>query len=237
MQRFFIEQRLEGAGQALALPAPVARQLTTVLRKRAGDQVALFNQGGPEWLAELVDVGRSTVTARLVASRTMVPEPARRLTLHTALLKGDKLEWVFQKGTELGVVAFQPLLTERVVAKRHDVPERWRRIVMEAAEQCERVIVPEVREPVAFGDAIAGLSGEAQTLFCWEEERAQHITKVLERTVAQEVHLFIGPEGGFAAQEAELAKQAGAEVVTLGPRVLRADTAAIAASTLVLLTP
>jgi 16S rRNA (uracil1498-N3)-methyltransferase len=97
--------------------------------------------------------------------------------------------------------------------------------------------VPEVRAPLPFKEAISGLNRTHQTLFCWEEERAHHISKALEQTVAREVHLLIGPEGGFAAQEAELARQAGAAVVTLGPRVLRADTAAIAASTLVLLAP
>src|SRR5688572_8451633 len=115
VQRFYVEKPLVGG--EVPLPEHVARQVSTVLRMQPGDQVVLFDGSGPEWVAELARTGKS-VTARLLERRHGPVGPARTVTLCQALLKGERMEWILQKGTELGVSAFQPLLTERVVAQK-----------------------------------------------------------------------------------------------------------------------
>jgi 16S rRNA (uracil1498-N3)-methyltransferase len=232
--RFHVPLLRAVPGYQLALPAEVARQVGTVLRMRMGERVAVFNDGGPEWEAELVEVGRGGATARLVAPASARGAPAREVTLCQALLKGEKMEWVLQKGTELGVAAFQPLLTERVIARKAEAPERWRRILVEAAEQCGRVTIPRLLPPVTLEEA---LRGGGRPLLCWEDERALTLVAALRDTPTGPVRLIVGPEGGFAPHEVEAARAAGVRVVSLGPLILRAETASIAASTLALLTP
>ena len=231
MQRFYIEERL--AGGELQLPAQVARQVMTVLRMQPGERVVLFDGSGLEWVGELKRAGNG-VTVRLVEQRAGPPSPARRVRLCQALLKGERMEWVLQKGTELGVASFQPLLTERAVARRTDVPERWRRIVTEAAEQCGRTELPALQPPVALQEA---LNGEGAHVFCWEGEREGSLWRTLAAGGLEELSLYVGPEGGFSEGEAQLARTRGAAVVSLGPLILRAETAAVAASSLTLLAP
>jgi len=238
MQRFLFAGALEREGQEVTLPPEAARQATTVLRLRPGDEVALFADGGPEWRAVLSRVERGTVVARLAAPVGSRPRPKRRLCLCQALLKGEKLEWVLQKGTELGVAVFQPLLSERVVARKEGVPERWRRIVIEATEQCGSVRVPEIREPVALADAVRAGSADGPRVLCWEGEETQvSLSEALRAQPADALALFVGPEGGFAEREVAQARAAGVQTVSLGPQILRAETAAIAATALALLAP
>jgi 16S rRNA (uracil1498-N3)-methyltransferase len=262
--RFFLKYSLSHAGQSVTLPAEVARQAATVLRLRPGDPVVLFEDGGPEWLAELAEVGRGATTVRLVERQEPRPLPMRAVTLCQALLKGEKMEWVLQKGTELGLAAFQPVLAERVVARKAEVPDRWRRILVEAAEQCGRVTIPRLLPPLPLDQV---LTSQERTLLCWEGERAYSLVEALQTTArprppapasttnagtaelplssgrggrgvrSAPLRILVGPEGGFAPHEVERARAAGAEVVSLGPLILRAETAAIAASTLALLTP
>ena len=231
MQRFWVGRPLDGSD--VRLPEHIARQVSTVLRMKPGDQLALFDGSGPEWLGELVGVGKEA-TVKLIERRDGPAGPRRRVTLCQALLKGERMEWVLQKGTELGVEAFQPVLTERVVAQKAEVPERWRRIVTEAAEQCGRTDVPAVRTPVALAAALAAAGAH---VFCWESERTATLWDHLARGAPQRLTVHVGPEGGFSDAEAQRARERGAAVVSLGPLILRAETAAVAASALALLAP
>jgi 16S rRNA (uracil1498-N3)-methyltransferase len=132
------------------------------------------------------------------------------------------------------VEVIQPLLTERVVARKEAVPERWRRITIEAAELCGRTSLPALRAPVTLDEAI-GVEGAKA--FCWESERAQTLWRYLATDPPDALTLFVGPEGGFSEREARLARERGAAVVSLGHLILRAETAAVAATALALLTP
>ena len=234
MQRFFVTGPLQRAGQLVTLPPDAARQVVTVLRAREGDQIRLFNHSGPEWLTSVTQITRDRVSVQLIEVVTSRPVPARSFTLCTALLKGDKLEWVLQKGTELGVFAFQPMLTERVVARKIDTPERWERIVVEAAELCGRVTIPKIEVPVTLAEA---LRYQGAKLLCYEDEHTLAFTEALAGLPGSGLAVFVGPEGGFAEREVEEARAAGALVTSLGSLLLRAETAAIAASTLALLGP
>jgi 16S rRNA (uracil1498-N3)-methyltransferase len=231
VHRFFIPGPLNGGD--VVLPERLAHQATAVLRLRPGEPVVLFDGSGGEWAAELLSGGRG-LAARLIERRFPAREPALRVTLAQAVLKADRFEWVLQKGTELGISAFRPLLTRRTVAGGGGRLDRWRRIVIEAAEQCGRCRVPEVAEPAPL-DAV--LARPAPTVLLWERERRQPFPAALAAALGRAdagdgVRLLVGPEGGFDPQEAQAALDAGAFPASLGPRILRSETAALAAATL-----
>lgn len=239
--RFYVTGPLGDGGGEIALPPGAARQVTTVLRLRPGDAIRLFDGTGREWPATLAQAGRGEAVARLGEPGVPAREPARRVTLCVALLKGEKMEWVLQKGTELGVDAFQPLVTQRVeggAGESRTVSEsrqtRWERIIVEAAEQSGRLTVPALKPPVRLAEALRTPEPKA---FCWEDERESMLPAALDWRAATRARLFVGPEGGFTPEEVALARAAGARVASLGPLILRAETAAIVAATLALLAP
>jgi 16S rRNA (uracil1498-N3)-methyltransferase len=235
------------AGAELELPAEVAHQARDVLRLASGDTITLLDGAGGAYPAELLAVARQRVVARLGARQEATgAEPAVRVVLCQGMLKATKFETVLQKCTELGVAAFVPLLGERTVAASDELSaakrRRWRAILAEAVEQCGGARLPELASPLALLDALAGMPPGGTALFAWEEARGASLRAALESAVAtaggvaqmREVRLFVGPEGGFAPDEAALAERHGARLVTLGPRILRAETAAIVASALTL---
>lgn len=240
--RFVVPADLLVAGGEVALPAPVAHQVRDVLRLAPGAPLTLLDGTGGEWPATLLALSRAGVSVRVGARRDGTAEPHARLLLYQGLLKAAKLEWVLQKGTELGVAMFVPLLCERTVSAR-DEPragkrERWQRIVTEATEQCGRARVPDVRDTLPLARALAEMPLDALGLIAWEEERAVSLrATLLARRAAggdMPIALFIGPEGGFSAAEVAAAREHGVMPVTLGPRILRAETAAVVAAALAL---
>jgi 16S rRNA (uracil1498-N3)-methyltransferase len=232
VQRFYLEVPIADGETEVALPSPIARQVATVLRMHPGDALTVFDGTGREWPCRVAEVARSGVRVTLGTPFVPAREPARRVTLCQALLKADKMEWVLQKGTELGVTRFEPLVTERVVASKRQAPERWHRILVEATEQCGRTHVPELTEPAPLDHALR-MTGPS--VCCWEGEGGRSLAAWLAAARPSDLRLFIGPEGGFSDAEADLARQRGAVMASLGPRILRAETAAIAATTLALL--
>ena len=254
IHRFYVDEPLPAAGVEVSLPPHVAHQAGTVLRLRSGDPVVLFDGSGGEWRGEIVSLHRGAGFARLLRHGPGLPEPRLRLTLCQAMIKADRFELVLQKGTEMGVAAFQPLLTKRVVGatgkgspsqraqERLLKTERWRRIVVEAAEQSGRTAVPDLREPRALRTVLAE---GAPTIVCWEQGTGapplrDAVARVLPETrrnadTVPHVCILIGPEGGFTPDEVDVAVAAGAHTATLGPLILRSETAAIAAAALALL--
>ena len=238
--RFIFSGAALAEGAEIALPEDVAHQARDVLRLAPGATLALLDGRGGEWNATLVAMSRAGVHVRLGARLEAAGEPRARVVLYQGLLKAAKFEWVLQKGTELGVAAFVPLRTERAVTSAEDVGAskraRWRRILTEATEQCGRARVPALAEPLALAEAARALSPDLLALIPWERERSTSLRAALASVAgdpAPEVHLFIGPEGGFAEAEVALARQHGARPVSLGPRILRAETAAMVAVALV----
>ncbi len=230
MHRFFVPPESLRDGE-LILPEAQARQLREVLRLRAGEIIGALDNSGAEYRVELTHVGREAVRGRVLEKSVGSREPRTRLVLYQSLLKADKFEWVLQKCTELGVAEFVPVITTRVVADSVSRTKhaRWERILVEAAEQSGRSKIP-VLQPVRqlddalqYAHARGGLS-----LIPWEEERAQDLRRALGTEGA--VNLFIGPEGGFAVDEIETARTYGVIPITLGPRILRAETAGLVAA-------
>lgn len=229
MHRFFVDPRFIGA-TAVSFPPEQAHQIRTVLRMAPGDQVVALDNAGWEYEVALTAVSQQRVLGDITARRPAAGEPATHLTLYQAMLKQDRFEWVLQKGTEIGVSRFVPLITARsvVTAVRPNKLERWQRILTEAAEQCRRGRIPELAAPLSLAEAISACTAEAM-LMPWEGAVSTTVSGTLvgrPRSVA----LFVGPEGGFGEVEVD----ARVTAVTLGPRILRAETAAIVAATLVL---
>jgi 16S rRNA (uracil1498-N3)-methyltransferase len=242
--RFLLLETPLAPDAEIELPPEVAHQARDVLRLGVGDTLQLLDGAGGEYPAQVIEVSRKRVLVQLGAREEGLPDPPVRVTLCLGMLKAAKFEVALQKCAELGVAAFVPLLTERAV--RDDVSEaklrRWRGILAEAVEQCGGSHLPGLATPQPLSQALAGLPPGGIALFPWEETREPSLRAALEEAVSQangveyisEVRLFIGPEGGFSPAEAALAERHGARLVTLGRRILRAETAAIVSSALAL---
>ena len=240
---FFVEPGTIQGPKAEITGQP-AHQITHVLRLRAGDDVELLDNSGFVHIARIEKVTRDAVRVAIVEKRRPDTEPIVRVELYQALLKGQKMEWVLQKGTEIGVSSFVPVLSERCVSRPSKVDiegklERWRAIVREAAEQSGRAVLPEVTGLASLEQACASANAADLALMAWEEERTTTLRELLRTQVrsgagSRRVAILIGPEGGFSGQEAEAARSAGIRIAGLGPRILRAETAALVATTVVL---
>lgn len=222
--RLHLPARLE-AGAALRLDAARAHYLTHVLRLRAGAPLRVFNAEDGEWRAVLAAVGKRDATLE-VGERLRTPAPEPGPVLHLAPIRRSRLDWLVEKAVELGAGGLVPLLTERTVVRLEN-PERLRAIVVEAAEQCERLTVPELAAPRPFGAWLAAREAGRPLLFADEAGGGRPLAEALAETGTPD--LLVGPEGGFAPQERVLLHAApGVRPVTLGPRILRAETAALA---------
>jgi 16S rRNA (uracil1498-N3)-methyltransferase len=228
--RFYFEGELRT--DALAeLPAEAARH-AHVLRLRAGEPVVLFNGRGGEHAARIVEVARARVRAQVGAWSAIEREPPLAVTLVQGVSSGDKMDFTIQKATELGVARIQPLLAEKSVvrlsaARAEAKLAHWRRIVISACEQCGRNRVPEVAVPLAVSDlAHRPRAGGLRLLLSPAATRG--LREALGHAPAA-LAIAAGPEGGFGAEEEAMLAGAGFAPVKLGPRVLRTETAALAA--------
>ena len=220
LHRFFVPPG-DAAGDRFALPPTIERQVRSVLRLRDGDRIVLLTGDGSE--AVCVLEGDTCV----IEDRRPAPgEPAHRLRVVQALLKGDALETVIQHGTEVGIASFGLVVTERCVAREispHRL-ERLRTIAREAAEQSERGIVPTIDEPVPLRDAFG-----AGSVLLFERHGAARLGQLEPPDV-----VIIGPEGGFSPAEVRAAEESGVRLAWLGPRILRSETVAATAAAVIL---
>lgn len=229
MKRLHLPHAATGA---VRLEGPRFHHLIRVLRVRAGEPLEVFDGKGTVFAAQVEEIGAEAATLILGAG---APQPApRAITIVQGLPKAEKLEWVLQKCTELGAAAFAPVFSERTIVKpsgREDTKlQRWQRIVEEAARQSGRAEVPTVHPPRPLIDAVRALS-PALVLVLDEEEEALPLSAAVAPALGttQPLALVIGPEGGLARAEIQQLQQLGAIPVTLGRRVLRTETAALAA--------
>ncbi|GIK41348.1 MAG: ribosomal RNA small subunit methyltransferase E [Chloroflexota bacterium] len=220
----------------VTLSGETARQIQTVLRLRPGDEITVLDNSGLEWQVRLTGLHKNEVQGQIISRQQAQGEPRLHLTLYQGTLKAQKFEWVLQKGTELGISRFAPTLCQRsVIGKADDVAgkqARWERIIQEAAEQSGRGQLPHLEPALSLAAAIKAASQPTEPALLlvmpWEEAADLTLKSVLAEVKPAAVGVFIGPEGGFTAAEADLAREAGVRLVTLGPRILRAETAALA---------
>ena len=236
---------------AFRLAGPEAFHVSKVLRLGAGAELELFDGKGGRFTGVIESVhADGSVTGKVTATLTADDERASaRVTLYQGLLKASHWDYVLEKGTELGVAAFVPVLTPRTVVLLHEIDRarakaaRWARVVMAAAKQCGRADLPAVREPVQFRAAIRACKDKGLVLLAWEGLKGTVAAATLRPALREaeaargaeplDVHLFVGPEGGFSEEEIEIAEAESVVIFGMGPRTLRAETAAAAAVTLV----
>ncbi|HUH94154.1 MAG TPA: 16S rRNA (uracil(1498)-N(3))-methyltransferase [Casimicrobiaceae bacterium] len=223
--RFFVPSPLT-AGRAIALPSAAAHHAARVLRLKLGDAVTLFDGEGGEYGAEIRSVTSRVVDVVVTERRAVERESPLEVTFVQALIAADRMDYAIQKAVELGASAIAPVATARGVARlegeraRRRV-EHWRAIAIAACEQCGRNRVPEVRAPMELGAWLRQPSSA---------ERRLVLAPAAEESLAniapgRKIELLVGPEGGFAPEEALAAAAAGFRAVRLGPRILRAETA------------
>ena len=240
LRRFFVPA---GALRArnVTLGPEQAHRLVRVLRLRRGDRVVLTSGGRREYEVQLTAVSAHAVTGVIVGEREALPEPQVTLVLYQSLIRANRFDLVLEKGTEIGVARFVPVIAARSQVQNEEPSaaraQRWNRLVVEAAEQSGRGRLPAVDAPMPLAGAISEAGG--LRVLPWEGEPAsggQGLGSYLRglRERPRQVSLFIGPEGGFQPEEIDLARREGVALVTLGRRILRSETAGIVASALVL---
>jgi 16S rRNA (uracil1498-N3)-methyltransferase len=232
LHRFLVPPQ-QWHGSTIEFSPEQAHQLNRVLRLQAGDHVRVFDgERACDGVVELV----SWTEARIVGEAPQAAEPLVRVVAYPALLPREKFETVLQKLTEVGVSAIVPVVSQRSLVR--EVPDehrmkRWRAILCEAAEQSGRGRLPELQPAEGFEQAIARAPGMRLLAYAGERD-GPTLRDALDGSAAETVSLFVGPEGDFAADEVVRARQTGARIVTLGPRILRAETASPIFAALVL---
>ena len=235
MPRFFVE---DIEGDRLTITGDDARHIGRSLRMRPGEELTVCDTCGTDCLCVIESVGESDVLVRVLERRCSDTEPTVQVTLYQGYPKGDKLETVIEKAVELGVSRIVPVLTERSVARPDEKSaarklERWQRRALEAAKQCGRGCIPTVEPMINFSALPGFIKAHDRALFCYELG-GQSIASAMGENV-ESVGIFIGPEGGISSTEAAALTEAGALPVTLGKRILRTETAPLAAITAVML--
>lgn len=228
IHRFFVPPAALAAS-TVVVEGTVARQMAVVLRLRRGEEVVLLDGLGNEVWCVLGEVAPRRVTARQTARRQNQAESSVAIHLFPALIRAPRLELVLQKATELGVASVTPFVSRRSVARLapDGVPDRWRAIVREASEQSGRGRLPELQPPVNLATACRLASG-ADLAICCSEYGGEDLRLLCATPGLQSVSVLVGPEGGLEPEEVAAATEHGICPVALGPRVLRAETAAIA---------
>ncbi len=235
--RFFISRNQIISDRAVVSGEDV-RHIITVLRMKTGDELLLCDGEGNEYMAEISAFSKSRVEAQ-VLSRATREAASPRVILGQGIPKSDKMDFIVQKATELGAAVIVPLVTERTIVKIRDEAkraERWRKIAKEAAMQSNRADIPTIGPIQSFRDYLLTLAPGPMTLFLfpWEEGTIP-IKDVLRATPGvKNIIVLIGPEGGFSQDEAALAQSKGFNPVSLGRTILRTETAAIAALSMIL---
>lgn len=241
IRRFYVEPGTLAA-DSISIDGPLARRIVTVLRAKPGDQIALFAGAGDDVIVRLTSVTPRRLEGVIERREPGPPESRTRVHLYQSITRGERFDWLVEKATELGAASVTPLLAARAVVKTRDDSARaarWRRIAVEAAEQCGRSAVPEVGAPAAFTAALAAAPGVILLPYEDADAAAPSVAEALRVRIddvfaAAAVSIFIGPEGGYEPAEVERARNAGAAIVTLGERILRSETAGLVALTLVM---
>ncbi len=230
LTRLFVDAPLESGG-TLELPAETAAHLVKVLRARSGDEVVLFNGDGRDFTGVVGSVHGKRVSAEIGSAHEVATESALAITLVQCVPRGDKMDFVVQKATELGVARIVPVISQRSVVRLDDSQAQskhchWQAVAVAACEQCGRARLPVVEQPLQLLSYLGALSPAAYPRWVLEPHTARG---KLEGASPAAADVAIGPEGGFAADELEAFGLAGFLPLGLGPRVLRTETAAIAA--------
>lgn len=240
MTRLFVSEDLRNSDN-YTLTDDNAHYVGQVLRMRTGESLVIVDGNGLEYVSEVCSIDKKEVSLKLGVAQVNTSEPPYEVTLYQAVSKGERMDLTIQKCVELGVTRIVPVMSNRCIVKMDKKSDgkiaRWQKIALEAARQSGRGIVPEVCNVMLFEEAIEEVKrdGFDLALIPWEEEKDKGIKEAIAK-VRGEVHggrrariaVFVGPEGGFESEECQMAGRQGIVPVTLGPRILRTETAGAA---------
>jgi 16S rRNA (uracil1498-N3)-methyltransferase len=228
--RFFVEG-VHALGASVALAADDARKIATVLRGRTGDTIQIVDSGGSAFAASIAVLDGAVVATLDAALERGARESAVRVTIAQGIPKGQKMDLIVEKATELGVAAIVPLRSDRVVGERtgDHKTERWQRLAKTAAQQCGRTVIPRVAPIAAWPEVLATFGDYDRVYLPWELADVRPLRETFEADAPQiaSALVIIGPEGGLSANEADRALAAGATAISLGTRILRTETVAL----------
>jgi 16S rRNA (uracil1498-N3)-methyltransferase len=229
MPRFPIA-RSQIKNEIATIIGPNYRHIVNVLRLRPGSDITLFDQDGMEYDGEITEINRKEVKILIKGSRIWETESTLNITLLQGIPKGDKMDWIVEKSTELGVRTIIPVITGRSQVRYSHKVQRWQRIAVESIKQCGRVKAPDILQPLTFIAAIKLSNNSELKLIFYEKAETTLINnmKNMSRHI-DNITLLIGPEGGFSEEEVKLAIDEGFIPIGLGPRILRTETAGIVA--------
>ncbi|MFD3157589.1 16S rRNA (uracil(1498)-N(3))-methyltransferase [Haloimpatiens sp. FM7330] len=217
------------------------KHIYKVLRLSCGEKININNCLGKEYIAEIESINKKQVIANIIEEIKINRESEINITLFQGLPKASKMDLIVQKSTELGVKEITPIITKRVVVKNgmkdFKKTERWNRIALEACKQCKRSLVPKVNEPIEFNLFLEEIKNYDLIVVPYENQQGYGIRKMISDVKSEDVKniaVVIGPEGGFEEEEISNLKEIGAYIVTLGPRILRTETAGFVCSSLIM---
>jgi 16S rRNA (uracil1498-N3)-methyltransferase len=232
MPKFFVKS-LDIFNQEINITGDDINHIKNVLRLRLGDNIIVTDERGMDYTVKLESFEATHIRTSIIQSYINKSEPNVKVTLFQGIPKSDKMDLIIQKCVELGVSKIVPVVTERTIVKIENQKdaikktERWQKIILEAAKQCNRGIVPQIMIPISFNEALE-CAGEAELgIIPYEKEVSNGLRGLLKQGI-KSVSVIIGPEGGFTENEIKRAENKGIKAVTLGPRILRTETAGIA---------
>jgi 16S rRNA (uracil1498-N3)-methyltransferase len=236
MHRFFVPPEWID-NEKIIFHDDIARQMKNVLRIGAGEKVVALDNMGNEYLVEVGNI-KQEIEGKILTTKKNHAEPSVNLTLLFALAQREKVEWILQKGTEIGVSRFIPLVTDRSLVREtgsvESKMERWNTILKEATEQSGRGIIPELENPMSFFKGLELVKHLDLGLIAWEQEKDKKINEILHNGEFRKIGVLVGPEGGFSEKEQQQAVAQGWKSISLGRRILRMETAVLVASALII---
>lgn len=238
MHRFFVSSD-QIKDKEIYITGEDVNHIRDVLRCRPGEKIEVVCSG-TVYLSEIIDIGNKKISLKILNTRKGENEPDIKIYLYQGLPKSKKMDFIIQKAVEIGVGKIYPIITERTVVRINNKKKekkrltRWSKIATEAAKQSKRDKLPELGNILKFEEMIKLLEGEKNIIIPYEVEEKEQLKKTLENIDGGKIHLIIGPEGGFEEEEIDKLKNIGGKTVSLGPRILRTETAGIVAMSILM---
>jgi len=238
MNRFFVEEN-QVKKNLITIIGEDVKHIRDVLRLKVGDSIEIVSKG-ILYLCQIHSIESNIIFANIEEKFKSKNEPPIHIVLYQGLPKSSKMDFIVQKATELGAMEIYPLITNRTVVKINDIKkenkkvERWNKIALESAKQSKRDCIPIVKNIISFSDMLSLLKDEKNILVPYEDEETVHLKDVMKNIEGEKIHIIIGPEGGFEEKEIEELRSIGSNIVSLGPRILRTETAGLVTMSILL---
>ncbi|MBZ6005344.1 MAG: 16S rRNA (uracil(1498)-N(3))-methyltransferase [Paraclostridium dentum] len=240
MDRFFVvKNNINLENKTCIIEGEDVKHISKVLRCRIGEELEICDNDNNEYICEITNIDKSQVELNIVEVVDIKRESDLKIKVYQGLPKGPKMEMILQKLTEVGVDEIILVQTKRTVVKVDDKKEdkkieRWERIIYEAAKQSKRGKIPKLRGVLSFKEALADMKENDFNIAPYENERTKSIKQAIKGVDIKNIGIFVGPEGGFEDTEIKAIEEIGGQSVSLGPRILRTETASLVASSIVL---